>query len=275
MFFRDLLFFVVFVFCSFFCFGQSADLYSFDNSRRFADYLFVAGQYDLAVKEYERVLFLHPENDSVKYDLMRSYYFSGQFERGVSRAHCLYERPELMDERAAVNYVKLQYSAELFADCRRFLALNKYLSVRLKNELTYLGYVLERKPVEGLRLIDSVEFENEKIRALVCRVENIRYKKPSIAVLLSAIVPGGGKIYAGRTADGIIAFLFTGLNGWQAWRGFTKKGIDSPYGWIFGAMTVGFYFGGVYGSYKSVRIFNSKLDNDLREKAVRILRSDY
>jgi hypothetical protein len=42
----------------------------------------------------------------------------------------------------------------------------------------------------------------------------------------------------------------------MSYRGFSKKGVKSANGWIFGSLTVGFYFGNIFGSYKAAKNYN-------------------
>jgi hypothetical protein len=88
----------------------------------------------------------------------------------------------------------------------------------------------------------------------------IHYRKPWVAASLSAVVPGAGKVYAGQWKDGLFSLLFVAINGYQSYRGFHQKGLQSARGWIFGGLALGFYTGNVYGSAQTVKRYNRKQD---------------
>lgn len=92
-------------------------------------------------------------------------------------------------------------------------------------------------------------------------------KKPWLAAAASAIVPGLGKIYAGRVGEGIEAFLLTGISGAITAEHWIK---DGPRDWktiAAGAITAALYIGNIYGSYVSVSIYNNNL-RDVQDTAV-------
>jgi TM2 domain-containing membrane protein YozV len=86
------------------------------------------------------------------------------------------------------------------------------------------------------------------------------YKSETLAGILSAIIPGSGKIYTEDYGDGITAFLLTGLFSYLAYTNFEHDHYTRA--WIFTALGAGFYAGNVYGSVASAQIFNAKLNFD-------------
>ncbi|MFB0908345.1 MAG: hypothetical protein QMB03_08735, partial [Spirosomataceae bacterium] len=66
------------------------DLYNYENSRRFGEYLLKSGQFELATKEYERLVFLNSSNDTLKLNLLKAYRLNEKFETGILRAQQLY-----------------------------------------------------------------------------------------------------------------------------------------------------------------------------------------
>ena len=73
---------------------------------------------------------------------------------------------------------------------------------------------------------------------------------------MSAVIPGSGRIWLGHTWDGLFSLLTVALTAWVAVEGFQEGGVNSAQGWIFGALTVGFYAGNVYGSAVAARNMN-------------------
>ena len=61
------------------------------------------------------------------------------------------------------------------------------------------------------------DFALQEAEHTLCDIYNSRYvkraKSPALAAIASAIIPGSGKIYAGKLGEGISAFLLTGVFG--------------------------------------------------------------
>ena len=86
----------------------------------------------------------------------------------------------------------------------------------------------------------------------------VRRQYAGVAALFSAVIPGSGKIYAGRIGEGVAAFLTVGSlgaitaeqgirHGWKDWRTL-----------LAGSLCAWFYSGNIYGSYLSVSIENNE-----------------
>ena len=111
--------------------------------------------------------------------------------------------------------------------------------------------------VEAEKMLDEI-FQNRYVRP---------QKSPLLAAAASALVPGLGKIYAGRIGEGIEAFLVTGISGAITAEHWIK---DGPKDWktiAAGAVTAALYIGNIYGSYVSVSIYNNNL-RDVQDTAV-------
>ncbi|MBR4810111.1 MAG: hypothetical protein IK031_07510 [Bacteroidales bacterium] len=92
-------------------------------------------------------------------------------------------------------------------------------------------------------------------------------KSPLLAAAASAVVPGLGKVYAGRVGEGIESFLLTGISGAIAAEHWIK---DGPRDWKTIAATAVcavLYIGNIYGSYVSVSIYNNNL-KDAQDTAI-------
>ena len=104
------------------------------------------------------------------------------------------------------------------------------------------------KPEQELQEIYKLRFET-------------RAKSPLLAATASALVPGLGKIYAGRVGEGIEAFLLTGIMAGITAEHWIK---DGPKDWktiVPGVLCAVLYIGNIYGSYVSVSIYNNDLKN--------------
>lgn len=94
----------------------------------------------------------------------------------------------------------------------------------------------------------------------------IRRKSPAIAGTLSALVPGLGKVYAGKWKQGIAAFLPVALLGAQAAENIYKRGWKSPPSLLFTGLFSIFYIGNIWGSSLTVHTQNRQLNHDLDQR---------
>ena len=110
---------------------------------------------------------------------------------------------------------------------------------------------------------------------LAAQGEIIKLKSPFLAGSMSAIVPGSGKFYTRDWKDGLIGFLTVGASAYQSVRGFQRRGINSGYGWVFGGLATGFYFGNIYGSVQSAKRYNKRKKQNLKLKIENRFNTDY
>ncbi|MBP5383229.1 MAG: hypothetical protein J6Y45_07755 [Bacteroidales bacterium] len=115
------------------------------------------------------------------------------------------------------------------------------------------------------------DFALQEAEHTLCGIYDSRYvkraKSPAVAAIASAIIPGAGKIYAGKLGEGVSAFLLTGVLGAITAEHWVK---DGPANWktiVPGLLGAFLYIGNIYGSYMSVSIYNSNL-KDAQDTAV-------
>jgi hypothetical protein len=97
---------------------------------------------------------------------------------------------------------------------------------------------------------DGSSFEEGRQRLISLAQEGavLKTPRPAIAVLLSAVLPGAGRAYAGHRAEGINSLVLHAVTTWQAVVGFRRDGTRSTRGWIAVGTGVVFYAGDLYGS---------------------------
>ena len=79
-------------------------------------------------------------------------------------------------------------------------------------------------------------------------------KKAGLAALASAVIPGAGKVYAGRLGEGVAAFMTVGSLGAITAENWKKHGLKDWRTILAGSLCATFYLGNIYGSYMSVSI---------------------
>lgn len=92
-------------------------------------------------------------------------------------------------------------------------------------------------------------------------------KSPLKAALLSAIIPGAGKLYVGgQLGQGISTFIQNAILGLQAYEGLRKDGVNSPRFIIYGGLFSLFYLGNIWGSAVSVSIKRQEFNDKMNEQ---------
>jgi TM2 domain-containing membrane protein YozV len=93
------------------------------------------------------------------------------------------------------------------------------------------------------------------------------YKKSGIiAGSLSAIIPGFGKIYAGKPKQGLTTFIPVVLLGLQAYEAYRKGGVENPWFIADSGLFAIFYIGNIWGSALSVSIKRKEIQNDVNDQ---------
>ncbi len=253
-----------------FQFTCAQNLFDLQHTKLFADYLYQSGQYNLAAEECERWLFMQPENDTAALLLLQSYRKEGLYQQGISKVKIIFPDFEKMNTTIAKEFSILLLLNRNFAEAdsflinetsfsnvdRDYLLMNKNLM--MKNWKIAEDIYLRNNNSDSRAFAPySIVFNNYK---------ELPHRYASLAMTMSTIVPGAGKIYSGDWKDALFSMLLIGTSGFQAYRGFQKNGIESAYGWIFGGFSAALYLGNIYGSYKSAKDFNHRHENELLKK---------
>jgi len=246
--------------------AKGQNLYDFEHSREYAAFLLQSRQYKLAAMELERLHFMQPQNTEFRRDLIRAYRYSGQYSQGLDRLEKW--SPEYRNDSSLfTESLKLNLLNGNFRETLYSLNGQNIINESDENYYRLSGLALMKNWNGAFEFIGSVNDSGQDgFNSLSSKVEQysqIKFKKPGAALALSAVIPGLGKIYSNDWKDGLISFLFVATNAFQAYRGFSKDGVTSVYGWVFGTLSFGFYAGNLYGSWKSARDYNSRSEEAL------------
>lgn len=98
-------------------------------------------------------------------------------------------------------------------------------------------------------------------------LRNYPRKSAFLAGFMSALVPGSGKIYTGKTGQGVAAFLEIAALGGATAEYYFRSGPRSAGFIIFGSLFSLFYIGNIWGSALSVHVnrndFYQRIDNNI------------
>ena len=107
--------------------------------------------------------------------------------------------------------------------------------------------------------------ESEKALAeLSASLAGQRSRSPWLAAGLSAIVPGAGKIYAGKTGQGVASFLTVGSLAAITAEQWKHNGIGNWRTIVAGSLCAVFYIGNIYGSWISVSIHQQEVNDETK-----------
>ena len=223
-----------------------------DSLLAFADYLFSDRQYELAVREYRRYIYLH-ECVSLR--------DTGVSERSDSRDHA-WARDRMI--QALLEIKKYREAAQEARRCPNHevqaFSLGRVFhdSGQLDSAMFYFGQVTDTSLADetarylGLTLAKSFEFEAAG-RYLTLPAHPVKHRSPALAGIL-AIVPGAGQVYAGRWGDGAYALsmILTG----SAASYYYYKHDESVKFTLSLAVTSVFYAANIYSAIVAAKNYN-------------------
>lgn len=117
----------------------------------------------------------------------------------------------------------------------------------------------------------AISLDNTKVlNSFRQRYSETKKRSPWVAGMLSVVVPGLGKVYAGKPRQGLSVFFTIGLFALQSWEAYHRQGLKSPSMYITGAVALGYYFSDIWGSAMAVKIKNEEdlyeIDQDLHSR---------
>ena len=119
---------------------------------------------------------------------------------------------------------------------------------------------------EHLVFLDKTE-RFDSLYTLINDGLNANYKSLLLAGSISAIVPGGGKVYCGNWIDGIFSFLFVTTSAWLTYKSYQKNGFNFNSA-LIGTFALCLHSANIYGSVKSAKRYNQTKNQSFRSKAM-------
>ena len=245
---------------------QNTEYFKPANIRRFADYLFSEEQYIKAAGEYGRYLFVEdsfPQNaDSIFFRIALCYRLDKNYKQSINYFRKIadkYPESSLLED----SYLEI---GTCYSFMDSFELSNKTLKGILDEsaentragELMALNYMQTKQWDKAREFLNSPGPNKKQLFSLLEKGENLSKKNKLASGLFSAVIPGSGKFYCNRPADGFHSFATVSLTCWQAYEGFEEDGIHSVKGWIFGVFGGLLYLGNIYGSVVAADIYNEE-----------------
>ena len=261
---KKLLFILLLTSCGSKLLAQESNLFDSVNTRKFARYLITAHHYTQAAEEFERLYFLSNNNPAYLGSLLYSLRKANQDAMVLQR----FSASQMLPDAAYKEYVFCMLKLNKSNDAIASINQRANLDTNTKNILIATSYMEQYKWSEAKRLYARTALpQHEKIMEVVQAAEHAKKKSAVAAAAMSAVIPGLGKLYTGNKKDALISFIFVGINSFQSYRYFHKKGVNSVGAWVFGSLATGFYLGNIYGSYKAALHKNKKI-NDAYKKQI-------
>jgi hypothetical protein len=114
----------------------------------------------------------------------------------------------------------------------------------------------------------------EKLESLLERAQNMKYRSPKLAKILSAILPGSGQIYARDWRNGLNALLLNFATGYFFVDDILQRQYQDA---LFNALFIfgRFYRGNRYHAKEAAIKYNERLNQNISSRILEILEGKY
>jgi hypothetical protein len=255
-------------------------IFSIQNSFLYANYLVKTQDYALAAQTLKTLLTNDTlknnaaQKDSISLQIAINHRKAAQFDSALAYLNPNYTKnTEFYKE-----YIHVLLLQRKFDFIFNLILKDTILTSESKELIKLDVYLLQGNWKKAEVQLENVKLNSmQKIYAynkIVDKGLETRKKKIWIGVLMSAFVPGLGKAYAQQYWEGIFSFSETVLLGFGAFHVFQQKGSSNVFGWTFAGLATGFYAGNIYGTVKSIKKYNQKIENQFRKDAEELVFSD-
>jgi tetratricopeptide (TPR) repeat protein len=239
-------------------------------SAAFADWLFAQGEYARAAGEYYRYLFAAPEKE--KAAVLSRIGSSSVKARDFRGALLAYEKliasypdspllAEAQYEAAYCSFKLEEYDAAA-AQIDRLAAGGPlpppFVLLAAAGRLEAGDYPAGKALLDQYLAVPGAteQIQARELLALAAEADALPGRDPWAAGLLSFVLPGAGKVYAGRWEDGLVSFALCAFLGGMAAYAFWSEGSASFKAWVYTGLGALFYVADIWGSAVAARQFN-------------------
>ena len=159
---------------------------------------------------------------------------------------------------------RISYNSNAF-NCQFYPSCSNYCSIAIKEKGAVIGSIIGMDRIT--RCNPSALYYHQKIHGaykdsdgrIIDNITPLSYQKNNKSELLAvslSLIPGMGKIYAGRAYDGIYGVfnLFVSLQAYSAATKNKNKFVSS----VFGLSSIVLYASEIYGSWRAVKYYQPK-----------------
>jgi len=270
---------ILFLFCSQIWADQTiADA---DRVYAFAEWLYEQGEFKRAAGEYLRFLFLsqNKNGSAIMFKIGLCYKYAEDYSRAIATFNKTLALTVDDAQKEAV-YYELAYcffKLELYHDSL-LVILQSRSAIQAKSPQILLLETADNLCLsewDAAFLLTDIYLQQPQVSysGLALELHNyakqgqaVPFKSPVFAGILSSVIPGSGKIYAGRFMDGMFSLITIGIFGGMAAYSFYDEGVGSVKGWIYTAVGGIFYLGNIYGSVTATQLYNEEQEQKIIQR---------
>ena len=210
---------------------------------------------ELAIEMYERSLSSSQDSLKIYVQLAQLYQETGKI--GLARdAYSQLLSFNHVSESTYQHYLTFLFSLGEYSEVRRSIR-SKYNEKEWGQEFIAKSYFFEAKFDSSIQFAQALQTPlSQKMINLSHEGLALHNRSPFLAGAMSAIIPGSGKMYAGRFWDGLQAFSMVVAPAYNAYDHFKTKGIKTFEGWLWTSVATWFYLSDIYGSVKACYEYN-------------------
>lgn len=245
-----------------------------DKQFQYAEQLYSQKKFMLAIVEYERFVYLFPDDARVpesRYHIGMAYYSERQYSNAIRSFTELTEREAVGSDfharaffMTAESQLHMGRRLSALATLHNLVTLSNNTDVRDEAYYRIAWVFLETAEWEKAQSYfhkisprNQVKYHSADLIRDLEDAEDIHHKSPGVAGVL-AVLPGGGYLYCNRPRDALISFLLTGGLGFAAYEAFDNDMY--ALGGVISFVGIGFYSGSIYGSISSAHKYNRDQD---------------
>ncbi len=239
----------------------SIDYYSKENELRFINYLYSIDDFERCANEGLRAITIYPELSDEAFPLIIKSLLKEEKYGAVIG---------IIDKHHLDYFDSYLYSLFKLKNYKRILIKGYKNDFQMKISLASSLILGNAKNYTGgfLSLKEKDDRISKELFMLYQKENQFKEKSPILAGLFSSIIPGSGRIYAGRIADGIFSMIYILTLTYKTYYTFSQNGLSSIEGWLWGMLDLYFYVGNIYGSVVAVKIrkrdFLKKIENEIQ-----------
>lgn len=249
--------------------AQNGDsIYSVNNRIKYTLFLEKNKEYSLLKKEYRQLYLLTNKSDYINQLLLvllrennwDSAYLQAQSYQVMDSLNwqCVQLLKLVNGDETAVKYGIKQTKGSRSTDSMLLVCCSRLFSTG-PEKTQPLAKKLSEETAPGYLSIEGI--------SLLQNLAAYKKRKPLKAAILSSILPGAGKFYVHRNIDGWATLGTVSVNLLAAVLTYKKPGKQSVWPYAFGALALGFYSGGIYGSAEAAKKENKFVTDQLKQNA--------
>lgn len=152
---------------------------------------------------------------------------------------------------------KIEFDNEKLNSVRNFELSGIYL---LQGQKEKFEEYLSRTNRSYYEITESAE----NLQKISADIYKHKTKSPLVAGLLSSVIPGSGKLYAGKRGEAISAFIANAGLGLVTWENYRKSGLNSFRTIAFGSAFIFSYAANIYGAVLTVNMMETEYKENVK-----------